>query len=185
MPFFEAIRLAFQTLRAQKLKSAFSIIGVFIGVMFLYSVPLTLFVLVSLPLYVGLSLLLVPILRARLNEKFARGAENQALLVEAVTGIQTVKASALEPAIAKRWDDQLAAYVSASFKTQTLATYGHEGINLIGKLVSAATLWYGARLVMDNQLSLGQFVAFNMFAQRVAQPRGEIAHVGSDFALAD
>ena len=64
--------------------------------------------------------------------------------MEAVTGIQTVKASALEPAIAKRWDDQLAGYVSASFKTQTLATYGHEGINLIGKLVSAATLWYGA-----------------------------------------
>jgi len=155
--------------------------GVFIGVMFLYSVPLTLFVLVSLPLYVGLSLLLVPILRARLNEKFARGAENQALLVEAITGIQTVKASALEPAIAKRWDNQLAAYVSASFKTQTLATYGHEGINLIGKLVSAATLWYGARLVMDNQLSLGQFVAFNMFAQRVAQPIMRIAQLWTDF----
>ena len=38
MPFFEAIRLALQTLRAQKLKSAFSIIGVFIGVMFLIAV---------------------------------------------------------------------------------------------------------------------------------------------------
>ncbi len=154
---------------------------IFVAVMFAYSVPLTLFVLVSLPLYVALSLVLVPILRARLNEKFARGAENQALLVEAVTGIQTVKASALEPAIAKRWDDQLAAYVSASFKTQTLATYGHEGINLIGKLVSAATLWYGARLVMDNQLSVGQFVAFNMFAQRVAQPIMRIAQLWTDF----
>src|SRR5213080_2303314 len=38
MPFFEAIRLALQTIRAQKLKSAFSIIGVFIGVMFLIAV---------------------------------------------------------------------------------------------------------------------------------------------------
>ena len=84
---------------------------VFIAVMFIYSVPLTLIVLVTLPLYVALSLVVVPILRARLNEKFARGAENQALLVEAVTGIQTVKASALEPAIARRWDSQLAAYL--------------------------------------------------------------------------
>lgn len=154
---------------------------VFIAVMFAYSVPLTLIVLVSLPLYVLLSLLVVPILRARLNEKFARGAENQALLVEAVTGIQTVKASALEPAIAKRWDDQLAGYVSASFKTQTLATCGHEGISLVGKLVSAATLWYGAKLVMDNQLSVGQFVAFNMFAQRVAQPIMRMAQLWTDF----
>ncbi|MEQ1805433.1 MAG: type I secretion system permease/ATPase [Burkholderiaceae bacterium] len=161
------------------LEVMFSVI--FIAVMFVYSVPLTLIVLVSLPLYVTLSLAVVPILRARLNEKFGRGAENQALLVETVTGVQTVKASALEPAIAKRWDDQLAAYVSASFKTQTLATYGHEGINLIGKLVSAATLWYGAKLVMDQQLSVGQFVAFNMFAQRVAQPIMRMAQLWTDF----
>jgi len=153
----------------------------FIAVMLFYSVPLTLIVLVSLPLYICLSLLLMPVLRARLNEKFARGAENQALLVESITGIQTVKASALEPAIARRWDDQLAAYVSASFKTSTLASYGHEGIHLIGKLVGAATLWYGARLVMDQQLTVGQFVAFNMFAQRVAQPIMRMAQLWTDF----
>jgi len=158
---------------------AFSVI--FIAVMFVYSVPLTLIVLVSLPLYVGLSLLLVPVLRARLNEKFARGAESQALLVETVSGIQTVKANALEPAIARRWDNQLAGYVSASFRTQTLASYGHEGINLIGKLVSAVTLWYGARLVIEQQLTVGQFVAFNMFAQRVTQPIMRIAQLWTDF----
>ena len=153
----------------------------FIAVMLFYSVPLTLIVLVSLLLYFALSLLLMPVLRARLNEKFARGAENQALLVESITGIQTVKAGALEPALARRWDEQLAAYVSASFKTSTLASYGHEGINLIGKLVGAATLWYGARLVMDQQLTVGQFVAFNMFAQRVAQPIMRMAQLWTDF----
>jgi ATP-binding cassette, subfamily B, bacterial HlyB/CyaB len=158
---------------------AFSII--FIAVMFAYSVPLTLIVLISLPLYAILSVALMPILRSRLNEKFARGAENQALLVETITGIQTVKASALEPVLAKRWDEQLAAYVSASFKTSTLASYGHQGIDLIGKIVSAVMLWYGARLVMDQQLSVGQFVAFNMFAQRVAQPIMRMAQLWTDF----
>ena len=158
---------------------AFSII--FVAVMFAYSVPLTLIVLISMPLYVVLSVLVVPVLRGRLNEKFARGAENQALLVETITGIQTVKANALEPAIARRWDNQLAAYVSASFRTQTLASYGHEGINLIGKLVNAGMLWYGAQLVIDQQLTVGQFVAFNMFAQRVAQPIMRIAQLWTDF----
>ena len=158
---------------------AFSVI--FIAVMFAYSVPLTLIVLITLPLYVLLSLVLVPVLRARLNEKFARGAENQALLVETVSGIQTVKANALEPATARRWEDQLAAYVSAAFRTQTLASYGHEGINLIGKVASAAMLWYGARLVIEQQLTVGQFVAFNMFAQRVAQPIMRIAQLWTDF----
>ena len=154
---------------------------VFIAVMLFYSVPLTLIVLVSLPLYFGLSLAVVPLLRARLDVKFARGAENQAMLVETVTGIQTVKASALEPSFGRRWDNQLAAYVSASFKTQNVATLAHEGVNLIGKLVNAATLWYGAHLVMDNQLTVGQFVAFNMFAQRVSQPIMRMAQLWTDF----
>jgi subfamily B ATP-binding cassette protein HlyB/CyaB len=154
---------------------------VFIAVMLFYSVPLTLIVLVSLPLYLGLSLAVVPILRQRLDDKFARSAENQAMLVETVTGIQTVKATALEPAFARRWDKQLAAYVSASFKTQNLASVAHEGVNLIGKLVNAATLWYGAHLVMDNQLTVGQFVAFNMFAGRVSQPIMRMAQLWTDF----
>ncbi|MDR6539342.1 type I secretion system permease/ATPase [Variovorax soli] len=155
--------------------------AVFIAVMLFYSVSLTLIVLASLPLYFGLSLGVVPILRRRLDQKFARGAENQALLVETISAIQTVKATALEPAFARRWDNQLAAYVSASFRTQSLATWAHEGVNLTAKLVNAATLWWGAHLVMNDQLSLGQFVAFNMFAQRVAQPVMRMAQLWTDF----
>lgn len=154
---------------------------VFIAVMLVYSVPLTLIVLVSLPLYFGLSLAVVPVLRRRLDEKFARGAENQAMLVETVTGIQTLKAGALEPSFSRRWDNQLAAYVSASFKTQNVAAWAHEGVNLIGKLVNAATLWYGAHLGMNSELTVGQFVAFNMFAQRVAQPIMRMAQLWTDF----
>lgn len=154
---------------------------VFIAIMLFYSVPLTLIVLASLPLYFGLSLLVVPVLRRRLDTKFARGAENQALLVESVTAIQTLKAGALEPAFARRWDNQLAAYVAAGFRTQTVANAAHEGVSLIGKLVNAATLWYGAHLVMGNELTVGQFIAFNMFAQRVAQPIMRMAQLWTDF----
>ncbi|WP_341908687.1 type I secretion system permease/ATPase [Polaromonas sp. YR568] len=162
---------------------------VFIGIMLFYSVPLTLIVLISLPLYAGVSIVVLPTLRKRLDVKFARGAESQSMLVETITGIQTVKASALEPSMAKRWDDQLAAYVSASFKTQNLASWAHEAINLIGKLVNAATLWYGAHLVMENDLTgvgltVGQFVAFNMFAQRVTQPIMRMAQLWTDFQQA-
>lgn len=104
-----------------------------------------LLLLASVPIYLVLSLAVPPVLRKRLDATFARGAENQALLVETITGIQTVKASALEPAFGRRWERQLAAYVSASFKTQNLATWAHEAVNLTGKLVNAATLWFGAQ----------------------------------------
>ncbi|MBN3816679.1 type I secretion system permease/ATPase [Paraburkholderia sp. Se-20369] len=158
---------------------AFSVL--FIGVMLLYSVPLTLIVLISLPLYAVLVLGVVPVLRRRLDDKFSRGAESQSMVVETITGIQTVKANALEPAIALRWENQLAGYVAASFKTQNLSSWAHEGINLIGKLVNAATMWFGARLVMEHELSVGQFVAFNMFAGHVAQPIMRLSQVWTDF----
>jgi subfamily B ATP-binding cassette protein HlyB/CyaB len=153
----------------------------FIAVMLLYSVKLTLIVLLSLPLYVLLSVLVMPVLRARLEEKFARGAENQALLVESISGAQTVKAGALEPLFARKWDQQLAGYVAASFRTQNLATASHEVVGLIGKLVSAAVLWFGAHAVMAGELTVGMFVAFTMFANRVAQPIMRIAQMWTDF----
>jgi subfamily B ATP-binding cassette protein HlyB/CyaB len=154
---------------------------VFLAVMLFYSGWLTLIVLASLPLYLLLSLLITPLLRARLQEKFNRGAENQAFLVEAVSGIDTLKAMAVEPHMSRKWDRQLAAYVSASFKAATLATMAHEGVNLVGKLVTVATLWLGARLVIEGQLSVGQLIAFNMLAGRVAQPIMRLAQLWTDF----
>ena len=120
----------------------------FIALMWYYSGPLTAIVLASLPCYVLLSLGVTPLLRARLNEKFARGAENQAFLVESISAIDTVKAMAVEPQMTRRWDNQLAAYVAASFKSATVSTIAHEGVNLISKLVTVGTMWLGARLVI-------------------------------------
>ncbi|MEW6292454.1 MAG: type I secretion system permease/ATPase [Pseudomonadota bacterium] len=154
---------------------------VFIAVMLFYSGWLTLIVVLSLPAYGLLSFLITPLLRARLHEKFNRGAENQAFLVEAINGIDTLKAMAVEPQMTRRWDNQLAAYVSSGFRTATLGTIAHEGVNLIGKLVTVATLWLGARLVIDGQLTVGQLIAFNMLAGRVALPVMRLAQLWTDF----
>ncbi|QDX79885.1 type I secretion system permease/ATPase [Denitratisoma sp. DHT3] len=154
---------------------------VFIGVMLWYSGWLTLVVVLSLPCYALLSIFVTPLLRARLHEKFKRNAENQAFLVEAVNGIDTLKAMAVEPQMTRRWDNQLAAYVAASFKTNTLGTLAHEGVNLIGKLVTIITMWLGARLVISGDLTVGQLIAFNMLAGRVAQPVIRLAQLWTDF----
>ena len=87
----------------------------FFAVLFVYSPLLTLIVAATLPLYVALSLSVTPIFMARLNEKFTRGAENQSFLVETVSGIETVKSMAVEPAMQRRWEEQVAAYVSSAF----------------------------------------------------------------------
>lgn len=154
---------------------------VFIGVMCIYSGWLTLLVVASLPVYGIISALLVPAFRVRLNEKFARGADSQSFLVESVSAMETVKAMAVEPQFIRRWESQLAAYVSAGFRVNQLSNVGQQLIQLVGKLVTLGTLFIGARLVIAGRLSVGELVAFNMMSQRVSAPVLRLAQLWQDF----
>ena len=89
-------------------------------------------------------------------------------MVESVTGIETLKAMAIEPQMQRRWEEQLAGYVSASFKVASLANTASQAVQLVSKLVTAATLYFGAKLVIEGALSVGELVAFNILAGRVS-----------------
>jgi subfamily B ATP-binding cassette protein HlyB/CyaB len=157
---------------------------VFFGVMAYYSPTLTLVVLGSIPCYVVLSVMITPILKKRLDEKFARGAENQAFLTESIAGIETVKAMAVEPQMQRKWEENLAAYIGASFKAQNLNNVASQVAQLINKVVTVLILWFGATLVMQNELSIGQLIAFNMIAGRVSGPILKLVQLWQDFQQA-
>ncbi len=153
----------------------------FLGLMFYYSSLLTLIVFISLPLYFIVSFIITPILKKRLEEKFNRQAENQAFLVESIHAIQTVKTSALEPKWINKWDNQLASYVSSSFKTGMISNAASYSVQLISKLTQLAIMYFGAKLVIEQKLSIGELIAFNMLAGQVAQPIIRLAQVWVDF----
>jgi subfamily B ATP-binding cassette protein HlyB/CyaB len=154
---------------------------VFFAVMLWYSVALTGIVALSVPLYFGISIIIRPSLRDRLNEKFKRGADSQAFLVESVTGIGTLKAMAVEPMMRERWEKLFAGYVKTGFDVTMLANWGSQGIQLVSKLVTVAILFFGAREVIAGHLSVGALVAFNMLAGRVAQPVLRMSQLWQDF----
>jgi|SRR5476651_878874 len=154
---------------------------VFVGIMFFYSTTLTWIVLGSLPFYMLISIGLTPAFRRRLNEKFKLGADNQSFLVESLTGVETLKAMAVEPQMQRRWEDQLAAYVGASFRVLSLSNAASNGVQLISKLVTAAILFCGAKLVIDGDLSVGELVAFNIMSGRVSAPILRLAQIWQDF----
>jgi len=154
---------------------------VFLAVMFFYSPLLTAIVLGSFPFYVAISAGVTPLFRRRLDEKFQRGAENQAFLVESVTGIETLKAMAVEPQMQRCWEDQLAGYVAASFRVLSLGNTASQAVQLVSKVATAGILYFGARLVIDGGLSVGELVAFNMLAGRVSTPVLRLAQLWQDF----
>lgn len=154
---------------------------IFLGVMLLYSRPLTLVVVASIPVYLMLSLIFTPLLRGRLGEKFNRSAENQAFLVETMSGIQTVKAMAVEPRWQQKWETQLAAYVTAGLSATNISMLAGASVTLISKLVTTAIMWFGAHQVLSGDMSVGELIAFNMLAGQVSSPILRLAQLWNDF----
>lgn len=155
--------------------------AVFLTVMWLYSPMLSLVVMASLPVYALLSIAITPAIRARLHEKFNRGAENQAFLVEVVNGIQTVKAMAVEPPFVRRWEEQLAGYVRASFRATSMMMIAGQSATCVQKVATVAVLWLGAYRVIDGDLSIGQLIAFNMLAAQVTGPILRLVNLWQEF----
>ena len=154
---------------------------IFLAVMAWYSLDLTFVVLASIPCYAIISLLITPALKARVQEKFQRGAANQSLLVESLAGIQTLKAMAVEPQVRDRYEEQLAGYINAALRVVTLGAAGSQLVGLVSKVTSAALLWFGAQAVIAGQLTIGEFVAFNMLAGQISGPVLRLAQLWQDF----
>ncbi|MDL2410619.1 type I secretion system permease/ATPase [Rhizobium calliandrae] len=153
---------------------------IFIAVLAVYSWQLTLIVVASIPLYILITILIRPALRSKIKEKFNRGAESQQFLVESIVGIQTLKAAAVEPAMQAQWEEKLAAYVKTSFAASMLSAGGQNAIQYVNKLVIAGILFFGARSVMDGDLTVGGLIAFNIISGQVTQPVLRLSQLWQD-----
>ncbi len=143
---------------------------VYLALMFYYNISLTLTALAVLPLFAALTLVATPILRNWLNETFNRSADSQSFLVETVTGIHSVKAHAAEPVARDRWEGLFARFIRTGFKASTTSNISSNIGDFLTNFSSLLILWFGAKLVIENKLTIGQLVAFQMLSGRVTGP---------------
>lgn len=193
--YFESRRVGDTVARAQELEnirsfltgtaltiildSIFSV--VYLVLMFSYSIILTLVALAVLPLFALLTLIATPILRHWLNQTFDRGADSQSFLVEAVTGIHALKAHAAERKSRKRWEGLFARYVRTSFKASTTSNIGGNIGDFLTNFSYLIILWFGARLVINQQMTIGALVAFQMLASKVTDPILSLVQLWQEF----
>lgn len=154
---------------------------VFLAVMFYYSVPFTLIVIASLPVFFAASWLLTPLMRRKLEDKFALGAENQTFLVETMTSMETLKSHAVEGAWQRDWERRLSAYVTSAFESGHLGNATSQFMGLASKVLTVLLLYFGAKLVIDGDLTVGGLIAFNMLAGRVNAPILKLASLWQEF----
>ncbi|MCF6173250.1 MAG: type I secretion system permease/ATPase [Campylobacteraceae bacterium] len=155
--------------------------GVFLAVMFLYSVKLTLIVMMFVSIIGIIYFFATPQLRKKLEAKFQMGAQSNAYLVEAVTGVQTVKSLALEGSMQRKWEDYLAKYVNSGFHLTNLSNILGGFSGMIQKLMTITILYLGVGLVLEGKLSVGQLIAFQMFANQFSSPILRLVNLWNEF----
>lgn len=157
---------------------------VFVAMMLLYSVKLTLVALGFVTVIATLYFFATPRLRARLEDKFQMGARSNSYLVESITGISTVKSLAIEGSMQRLWEDFLAKYVKSSFELSNLSNILSGIANALSKLMTLAILYLGVGLVIENKLSVGQLIAFQMFAGQFSAPIMRLVGLWNEFQQA-
>lgn len=157
---------------------------VFVVIMFFYSIKLTLMVLGIVLLIAIIYLLFTPMLRKKLEEKFQMSAHSNSYLVESVTGIQTVKSLNIEASMQKKWDGKLANYVEAGFDLSKLSNVLSGFSAFLRQLMTIAILYFGVLLVTEQKLSIGQLIAFQMFANQFIGPILRLVNLWNDLQQA-
>ena len=129
-----------------------------------------------------------PIVRRQLRAKAERNAETQSFLVEALSGIQTVKAQNMELKTRWKWQEKYARYVSDGFKTVLTSTTAGSASGFLNKLSGLLVLWVGAYLVLEGKPDIGWTDCLpNYFGLRhaaTASPDAAMAELPGNCAVA-
>lgn len=156
-------------------------IAVFIFVMFIYSSTLTWITLSSLVLYFIFWLILGPIIRYWVKQEYQTNADNISLLTEAINGIETIKVTATENHFVEKWQYKLTDHINKRFSGAKKALFAQQFIFIIHKITTAIILWQGVNFIINAQMTVGELIAFNLFAAHITQPILRLAQCWQDF----
>lgn len=164
------------------LDTVFSVL--FVVIMAIYSVYLTLIVLSFVAAIALISIIATPMIKAKLEDKFQKGAASQSFLVESITGVQTVKSLAIEGKMIKEWENKLGDYIFSAFKLSNVGNVAVTLSQMLQKTMTLAVIYFGVGLVFDGSLSVGQLIAFQMFGSQLSGPILRLVQMWQDFQQA-
>ncbi|WP_404785950.1 ABC transporter transmembrane domain-containing protein [Altericista sp. CCNU0014] len=143
---------------------------IYVGLMLWYSWRLALLVLLVVPPFFLLALLATPFLQRISREIFNAMAQESSYLIESLTGIRTIKSSAVEQSVRWRWEEFFSRSIQKTFTGQVISNRLQIFSNSIEAIATTTLLWYGADLVIQKELTIGQLVAVNMLLGNIIRP---------------
>ena len=154
---------------------------IFIPILFSYSIKLASITLVFAAIIAAIVAGLVPTFQRRLNALYTAEGRRQAMLVETIHGMRTVKALAIEPAQRRNWDQLSAQAITMHFRVGEISLSGNAVTDFLGKLLPVIIIVIGAQDVFAQTLSVGALIAFQMISGRVIGPLIQIVALVNEY----
>ncbi len=154
---------------------------VFLVLMLHFSLTLALVVLACLPLYAAPAFLVMPTLQQRSRKTRNSRREGNEAVLDTFNGIETVKGMHEEPAQEAFLTRRVGEAASSDEDTQDLRDSMNQYNQFVNRFATAGLLWFGASMVLDGQLTLGQLVAVNLVNMRFSQPMMRLCTFVYDF----
>ncbi|WP_373321919.1 type I secretion system permease/ATPase [Pseudomonas paralcaligenes] len=131
--------------------------------------------LLAFPITAIFALIIQARLRDTVQKSLALGAERQALLIETLGGLETLKACGAESERQHRWEKTHGALTRLDSHARFLAALASNGTLFLQQFAGMATIVAGVYIIIAGNLSVGALVACYMLGSRVLAPLGQIA----------
>lgn len=137
--------------------------------------PLAFAPIVAVPVVVLVGYFLQIPFQRIIEKSFREGAQKNALLVEAITGMETIKTCMAEGQIQKRWEEVIGLNAKSTSRARALSNFSISFSQWSAQLVSVAIIIGGVYLIADGELTLGGLIACNILVGRAMAPLGAVA----------
>ncbi|EIJ43364.1 type I secretion system ATPase, LssB family [Beggiatoa alba B18LD] len=135
---------------------------------------LALFPLFAMPLIIIFSLLIQLPLRRIIQQNTQAGAQKQALLVESLSGLETLKTIRAEGTMQRRWELLIGQLAQGGLKIRYLSALSVNFSVFIQQLTSIAVVVYGVYLIADKEITTGTLIATTILTGRALAPMAQV-----------
>jgi len=149
----------------------------FVGVLFIVAGPLAFIPLAMLPIMIVVGLVLQFPLDRAMRRLQAESAARHGVLVESLSGIETVRATGAEARMQRAWEQSVAATARSSEDVHFWSSLAMTSVGTAQQVTTLLMMVIGVFLILDGKLSVGALVAASMLAGRVLAPIAGIAAV--------
>lgn len=145
-------------------------VGFYFILMFYYNATLASFIAVLLPFYVIMGIIITPYFRRRYTDFYHAAGENDAYMVESINGIASLKSLSAEQSANWHWNNRYIKQIKSMLSLTKAGIIWTTISRLIYYIGFTLVLWYGAKEVLNKDLTLGQLMAFNVLLGIVFTP---------------